>query len=126
LSESLNLSDHPISVGAAQEYVESVYGGPVTEQALAFSLAIGSITKLVDNNPDRLALSFINLGANEAYVSFDNTPSATDGIRLASNGGFLSMDVINDHMLQTREWYAIAPTDVTNLYVIQVFRFALT
>jgi len=124
-----NLPDEPtgfVSVGAAQAYVEGEFGGPVTEKDVTKALSAGVITKLVDNNPDRLGLTIINLGSGDAYTAFNNEPSDTNGIYLAQTGGFLSMDVRNDQMLPCREWYAIAPTAITTLYIIEIFRYALT
>jgi len=124
-----DLPDEPtgfVSVGAAQGYVEGEFGGPVTETDIAKSMTAGDIIKLVDNNPDRLGLTIINLGASDAYIAFSNKPSSSFGLYLAQSGGFFSIDVRNDQMLPCREWYGIAPTADTTLYLIEIFRYALT
>lgn len=115
-----------VSVGAAQSFVEGEFGGPVTESNKAVSLLAATATRLLLANPERLSLTIINLGAHDAYIDFDPDVSDTHGIAIGASGGYMSANVRDDQMLQTREWYAYAPAGATDLYVITTERYGLT
>lgn len=108
--------------GAAAQYIAKEYGGSFEEQDGTISVATAA-TKIVDNNPDALALVMINLGANTVYVAPNNKPSSTAGIRLDANGGNVSMIVRNDLTLPSRQWYGIADTAASDVYYVRVQRF---
>lgn len=115
-----------VSVGAAQSYVEGVYGGPVTEQDHEIPLPITTVTKLLGLNPERLALTIINVGSYDCYVMFDNLVSDKRGISLSASGGYVNMTVRDDQMLPIREWWAYAPAGATDLFVLETKRYSLT
>lgn len=66
-------------------------------------------TKVVTNNPNRVALSFSNLGNQNVYLWYDNSVSATKGILLAGGGGSLDLNWRDDFTRISNEWWAIAP-----------------
>ena len=114
-----------VAVGAAQSFIEGEFGGP-TEEIDAETSVGTTPTKLVDNDPEALALTIINLGQNTAWVMFDNQPSSTRGIQLDAGGGVVSLVIRDDQTLPTREWYAITATGTTDLFTIRTRRYALT
>lgn len=75
---------------------------------------------LVKNNPRRLGLVLINLGANTVYLGLARDVSAAKGIAVAPNGGPVSMDMEADFILPTREWWVISPAGASNLYSLSV------
>lgn len=115
-----------VSVGAAQSYVEGVYGGPVTEQDYEIPLSANVVTKLLGLNPERLALTIINLGSYDCFVMFDNLVSSTRGIALAASGGYVNITVRDDQMLPVREWWAYGSAGATDLFILETKRYALT
>lgn len=120
-----NQSGEPPAVGAAQSYIEGVFGGPTTEADEEFSVADTPV-RLTVNDPEALALTIVNAGSNTLYVLFDQGVSSTRGIILVSSGGSLSMNVRDDQTLPTREWWAVSNAVGTDVLVIRTRRFALT
>lgn len=82
-------------------------------------LGITSITttpqRILDNDPGRVALYFINTGGQDILVFTDPSVSATKGIRIGSNGGFFNIDVTTSFELCTREWWAVAVSATSTL-----------
>ena len=114
-----------VSVGAAQSFIEGEFGGPTEEIDVEVSVGT-TATKIVENDPDALALTLINLGSETAWVMFDNKVSTTRGIQLDAGGGVVSLVIRDDQALPTREWYAITSTATTDIFAIRTRRFALT
>jgi hypothetical protein len=115
----------PVAVGAAQSYIEGQYGGPTDEQDTEMTLGV-TPSRIVDNDPDALALTIINLGANTVYVMFDLNPTTTRGIQLNASGGFVSFNVNDDQTLPTRQWYGVTASGTSDIFAIRTRRFALT
>jgi len=111
--------------GAALQYAEIEFGGPVAETDSTVSVAT-TATKLVGSNPDRVMLLLVNLGATPVNVAPANDPSSAKGITLSQNGGSMVTIVRDDGTLPTREWYGIATSAAANVYVVELSRFALT
>jgi hypothetical protein len=112
-----------IQVGAAQAYVEAEFGGPV--DILQTVVATGAAaSRILQNNPERLSVTFFNLGANDVYLLFDDSVSATKGIALQASGGAVNMTVRDDQMLPTREWWVISPSGASTVIAISTQRYA--
>lgn len=109
--------------GAAPAYIAKEYGGSFEEIEQTISV-LTTVTKLVGNNPERLALILINVGANDVYVKPSNNPGVEQGLLLAAFGGSVSLNVRSDLTLPTREWYGIADTTASTVYAIEVNRYA--
>lgn len=110
--------------GAALQYAEIEFGGPVTETDKTVSVAT-SATRIVGNNPDRVMLLLINLGGTPVYVRPANNPSDSAGVQLSQNGGSMVTIVRDDGTLPTNEWYGVAPSVAANVYVLEMVRFGL-
>lgn len=103
-----------------QEIISKQFGAPV--QVLQNPLVTQvetTITRLVKNNPNRVGLTIINLGGYPIYLTPTPDPATTKGIYLNSNGGALALNVNEDLILPSYEWYAIAAT-ASACYVIEV------
>jgi len=114
-----------ISVGAAQAYIEGVYGGPTEETDHDYTVGT-SVKNIATNDPEGLALAIANLGSNSLYVMFDDQVSASHGFLVPSGGGLLSVNVRDDQTLPTRAWWAVSPDGNTDVIVIRTRRYALT
>ena len=113
-----------VAKGAAVEYIEKVFGGRFEENDSTISVGT-SATKVVDNDPDALALTIVNIGANSVYLAPTNNPTSSKGIILDASGGSVSMVVRDDLLLPALEWYGIAPSGASNVYVIRLRRYRL-
>jgi len=114
-----------VSVGAAQSYIEGVYGGPTEEVDYEYTLTT-SATRVLSLDPERLAISLFNLGSNDVYLMFDELVSSSRGILVFPGGGFWGVNVRDDQTLPTREWYALTTTGASDVLMITTRRFALT
>lgn len=87
------------------------------ENPLVNQIAI-TITKLLNNDPDRLQYTVVNLSINNAFIGFDGEVSATHGIPLAANGGSVSLRADEDGALVRKELYGIAVGAAADIYII--------
>ena len=109
-------------VGAVPAYITKEYAGAFSEHETTISVQT-TVTKLLDNDPERPALLMVNLGANDVYVKPNNTPGVEAGILLAAFGGSISLTVHDDLTLPARNWYGIADTAASDVYVVYVQRY---
>ena len=109
--------------GAAAQYIAKEFGGQYEEDDGTVSVQT-SATQIVASDPDTVAITFVNLGANTVYLRPSNEPSITAGIQIVASGGALSLTVRNDLTLTTREWWGIATTAASDVYFVRVRRFA--
>lgn len=61
---------------------------------------------LVKNAPSRYALMVSNLSSYDCYVLPSPLVSGNNGYKVAASGGVLVMNVKDDLMLPSREWWA--------------------
>jgi len=76
-----------------------------------------SVTKILKEDPTRIAVIIINLGGFPLYVGFEPDVSPTKGIRVAQNGGFFTMWWEEDFDLVANAMWAIADGGTVNIYV---------
>lgn len=108
-------------MGALSEFVKKQFGvntvthiNPITDTVQT------TATKILNNNPDRLAVVIINLGSNPVYVSVKPDVSTSKGIRLATNGGGLILNAKDDLELVGYEFWAIADGGSSTIFVMEV------
>ena len=110
---------------AARAYSEKLLGGPINE--VESTLTVGALlTQIVNFNGDRVGLVIVNLGANDIFVAPSAAASTTNGIRLAANGGFMSLDVTEDFTLPARAWFGFPNAATSAIYVLEIIRFSLS
>ncbi len=107
--------------GAALTYLRKKFGGNFREQESTPVIGAAA-AQVVGNNPDRLALLVVVLGANTLFAGLLQTVSANNGIQVAPNGGSLSLLVDEDFTFCTRQLFAVAPGGNTQLYVLELIR----
>lgn len=107
--------------GAARAYTEDQLGGPCdeTESNPTVQLTAGVI---LQGNPDRVGLVFINLGANDVYIALNSAVSATNGIKVGASGGSATLNVRDDFTLVSRTWYGIASGGTSAIYILEEIR----
>ena len=108
-------------LSALQDFLLKEFGGPAEILSGVISVGTG-ITPLVGNDPDALALTIINVGANTVYVTPDNSAGTSRGIVLNSGGGAVSLIVRDDLTLPGYEWYGVTGTGSSDVYYIRARR----
>lgn len=81
-------------------------------------LTVVGIIQAAPNNPDRLALTMMNLSGTDMYVSPDTVPSATHGVLLQNGGGVISLNAAIDGELVGYEWSVYCAVANEELYVL--------
>lgn len=101
------------------KYVESKFGTKTRslQNPLINQIAV-TVTKVLNNNPDRLSYTVINLSGNNVYVAFDQAVSASRGILIAASGGSLTLIAEEDGELAGYELFGIAVGGVADIYTI--------
>lgn len=98
------------------EYGVNTHPGPETRPVV-----VGvAVSQVCSNNPNRVGLTFINLGSNNIYLYLNNGVSATQGILCAGGGGVVAFNWRDDMTLISNDWYATAPGGNTSLQVVEV------
>jgi hypothetical protein len=77
-------------------------------------------TQLLNQSPNRLALTIINNGTGRIWLFPGNNPSVTHGIVLAAGGGQVSLVWDDDWDVLGFEWWAIAEVAATPISIIEV------
>lgn len=78
-------------------------------------------TDLVNNNPNRVQLTFVNNGAFEIHLDIDNEVSTTLGLRITASGT-LTLNKLEDGALVTSRWVGIATGGTSNLRIFEVVK----
>lgn len=107
--------------GGALDYSARIYGGLV-QQTETFPSMTTTPTQIVNNNADRMGLLIMNTGSAQVFISLSNSPSSTQGILLAGQGGFFSTSVFEDLTLPSRGWSGVTALGTSTLYVLEIVR----
>ena len=73
---------------------------------------------LLRANPNRIALTMVNLGVNPIFVRPGGVAAATAGIRLAPSGGNLTVTMEEDLVLAASAWRCITTGGNAAIYVL--------
>jgi len=79
-----------------------------------------AVTRVLGNNPNRVAAVVTNLSLNRIYISPDRSPSSSHGIRLDPNGGSIVLLWNEDFSLVGWEWNAIADAAGSSIFVLEL------
>lgn len=107
--------------GAALDYLQRRFAGFLRERETEPSIGT-AVSVAVPGSSERVSLLVVNLSANTVYLGTSPNVSSTRGIRLAPNGGLISMSIDEDSLLPTLQWYAIATGAASALYVLAIQR----
>jgi len=80
-----------------------------------------TVTQLLKPNPNRLAWTLINLGANQVYVAFSNDVSSSKGVYVSATGGVFGLLFSEDFDLCAYPVWAIADTAAAACYLVEIF-----
>lgn len=107
---------------ASVAFLRDLYGGDFDSPDATVNVGVAS-TQLVQNDSERVAVTFINLGTDFVLLRPKAAPDAGTGIFLGALGGIASLNIRDDGMLTTFDWYALANSGNQNVYVLSVRRF---
>lgn len=103
-----------------QDLLTKKFGVKTTHEINPVTDTVGtSTTKVLGNNPNRLAFTIINLSSNVVYLGFDRDVSSSKGIYLSPNGGSLSMLYDEDFNSVGYEVFGKAADD-SKIYLIEI------
>lgn len=104
--------------GAAFEYLEKFFRGLFVSHRDTVTVGTTPV-EILQADVERVSLIIVNLGADDVYITPDNRPSATRGIRLLASGGAFTCNIFQDGSLPTAEWWGYSPSDdVTVFYTL--------
>jgi hypothetical protein len=107
--------------GAALEYLESLFHGPMRDESA--TVAVGAVSIIVaDRDQERISLTLVNLSTDVLFVRPSGIASPTSGFRLGASGGTISLSVPEDGVLPTAEWQAIGAVAGGDLFRMSVRR----
>ncbi len=110
--------------GAALEYLESRFKGHLGHDEIEFTVGTDAIP-VAPGSGERVSLTFVNLAATQLYLAPSLEVAATHGLRLAANGGTVSMNVEEDSLLPALGWWCVSSGANGALFVLTVFRSSL-
>jgi hypothetical protein len=108
-------------MGAASEWLEKYYGGSIQEQETTVN-TVGQPVEAVKNDPDALAIVFVNFDQFDIFLTLAQNAPQGSGIILKANGGIAAFAVRDDLTLPTRAWYASSIAGGSQLYVLRMRR----
>ena len=117
------MADQVQLYGAVAEYVRRTYGGDFEVRDSSVTVGVAA-QDLVGANPNRAALVIVNNSVNTLRVAVRSEPSASNGIVLNASGGLLALNMIEDLLLPSYGWRAIASGAGSQVYVLEVILFS--
>lgn len=104
-----------------QRLIEREFGVKTTCNINPVVGAVGVIPILVlQNNPNRLAWTFLNLSAGWLSLGFDRDVSNTYGIYIASGGGGINFLWKEEFELVGWQLFAVAQNAASPIYVVEI------
>jgi len=108
-------------MGQLAEYIRKKFGVATFVEENPVTDTVGTtVTQIVKNNPDRLALIITNLSANNVYIGWFRDVSANKGVFLAPNGGQVVFLADEDLELVGYEFFAVATAAASKIFVFEL------
>lgn len=107
---------------ALEAFLQSEFGGRFDVKTTSVSVAT-ALTQVVKHNMERMGLVFVNVGSNDVHITPSREASGSVGILLGSSGGFLSLTARNDLVLVGFDWFGVASTASSDVYIIEILRY---
>lgn len=110
--------------GAVAELIAKDFGGPVTVREREVTVADTPATRILGNNPERLAYIIVNQASGDLRLRFSAAGAGGSSfIPISASGGSLSVDVREDFTLPTHEVFGDLLTDPgAQVYVVEIIR----
>lgn len=105
----------------AGRFAISRWGGPTTPKLTSTTVGTTAI-RIVTNNPRRVKLTLLNLGASDVYVGFDSSVTTSAGLKLVAATGTLESNASDDGEEVLVELWAISAAAGQTVMISEVFR----
>ena len=79
-----------------------------------------TVTKVLEHNGDRVHFLVVNLGDYDVYISPSSRVSTSYGIKLSAHGGCVTFDVDDDGLVVTMDFYAVAESGSSTLFIYEI------
>jgi len=105
----------------AYEVASARFGGPT--RSIERDLTVTTTpSRLLDNNPRRVAWLIQNLGAVDCYNSDRRDVTSVTGFILAASGGVNAMDVLEDGESVAYDRYVLCASGTCALHILEIIR----
>lgn len=105
----------------AGRFAISRWGGPTTPSLTSATVGT-SASRIVLNNPRRVKLVLLNLGASDVFVGFNSSVTTSAGIKLVASTGFIESNAADDGEEVLSELWAISAAAGNTVMILEVFR----
>lgn len=100
------------------ELTQFLLGFETDRESIDSPITIGtSSDRLIDQNPNRLFLTFINPSPNDVFLDTVSGVGLDEGFILAANSGTLTFEAATDGDITTAEFHAIADGGTADVIV---------
>lgn len=107
--------------GLVAEWFQKTYGGLASFQESLPAVGLTRV-QVLGNNPERASIVFVNPSADFITITPSTLIASGSGIRIAPNGGFISMTLENDVPLPAMAWYCVGDAAALSVYIIETLR----
>jgi len=114
-----------ILYGAVLEFLRDRFKGALSHAEEEFAVGVANV-EVAGGDSERVSLTFVNLAATNLFLAPSVNVSATHGLRLAPNGGTVSMNVNDDALLPALNWWCVSSGADGALFVLSVRRTRIT
>lgn len=103
-----------------KQLIEQQFGVQTDTSIVSVSVGTTAI-QLAPNNPNRVGLVIMNLSGNDVYISPFSGVSSTNGLKLATSGGSITLNWQYDLTFCGYGFQAVASGANSSVLVLEVF-----
>jgi len=109
--------------GVVAKWLQQNYGGLFTYSTESVTVGVSSVL-LLNNDPERVHLTIVNMSLNTVIVAPVQDVTLTNGIFLSGGGGSVTLNMREDLILPSLNWYAISDIAGSDVFVQSVRRYS--
>lgn len=100
------------------ELTQFLLGFETDRESIDSPITVGtSSDRLIDQNPNRLFLTFINPSPNDVFIDTSSNVAVNEGFIIPDSNGSLTFEVTTDGDIATSEFHAIADGGTADVIV---------
>jgi hypothetical protein len=98
------------------ELTQAVLGFETDREQIDRIQTVGTTpTRILDQNPNRLQIVFVNPTSNDVFIDTSAEVALGDGFSIPAGNGSIVFNIDQDGDVPTSEWYAVADTAGTDI-----------
>ena len=109
--------------GVVADWLQENYGGLYTYFTDNEVIGVQAV-RLVNNDPERVHLTIVNTSLNTVMVAPSPDVTLQNGIFLSGGGGSVTLNMREDLILPSLEWYAVANVAGSPVFFQTVRRYS--